>query len=191
MRHLEAFLFACLSVHRTGGGTGETSYYTPINNLLDAVGASLQPRVRCIMQLKNLGAGSPDGGLFTSEQFDRKTSHVKDLSAPARGVIEVKSPAEALSLTAKNLQVDKYWNRYKLVLVTTALPVWPLAKSKTWWRPTRLASSKNGASKNSTSTICMCDFLGLQKSALSKTATAVGWCVLSPTHRMYANPHLW
>ena len=118
MRHLEAFLFACLSVHRTGGGTGETSYYTPINNLLDAVGASLQPRVRCIMQLKNLGAGSPDGGLFTSEQFDRKTSHVKDLSAPARGVIEVKSPAEALSLTAKSLQVDKYWNRYKLVLVT-------------------------------------------------------------------------
>jgi len=118
MRHLEAFLFACLSVHRTGGGTGETSFYTPINNLLDAVGASLQPRVRCIMQLKNLGAGSPDGGLFTSEQFDRKTSHVKDLSAPARGVIEVKSPAEALGLTAKSLQVDKYWNRYKLVLVT-------------------------------------------------------------------------
>jgi hypothetical protein len=118
MKHLEAFLLACLSVRRTAGGTSETSYYTPINNLLDAVGAGLKPKVRCIMQLKNLGAGSPDGGLFTSEQFDRKTSHVKDLSAPARGVIEVKSVAEPVDITTSSPQIDKYWKRYKLVLVT-------------------------------------------------------------------------
>ena len=118
MKHLEAFLLACLSVRRTAGGTSETSYYTPINNLLDAVGAGLKPKVRCIMQLKNLGAGSPDGGLFTSEQFDRKTSAIKDLSAPARGVIEVKSVAEPVDITTSSPQIDKYWKRYKLVLVT-------------------------------------------------------------------------
>ena len=118
MKHLEAFLLACLSVRRTAGGTSETSYYTPINNLLDAVGAGLRPKVRCVMQLKNLGAGSPDGGLFTSEQFDRKTSAIKDLSAPARGVIEVKSVAEPVDITTSSPQIDKYWKRYKLVLVT-------------------------------------------------------------------------
>ena len=59
---LESFLSAAKSVHSTGGGTKETSYYTAINNLLDGVGHLLMPKVRCVMQLKNLGAGNPDGG---------------------------------------------------------------------------------------------------------------------------------
>lgn len=109
---------ACHSVHASGAGTVETSYYTAINQLLDSVGAQLSPKVRCIMQLKNLGAGNPDGGLFTADQFHAKGGQAKDLSAPARGVIEVKSPAEPLHLTSNSPQVDKYWQRYKLVLVT-------------------------------------------------------------------------
>ena len=118
MMHLGTFLSDCTAIRRTAGGTRETSYYTAINNLLDSVGAQLKPKVRCVMQLKDLGAGSPDGGLFTQEQFDRRTSTVKDISSPARGVIEVKSPAEAVSDTATSAQVAKYWGRYKLVLVT-------------------------------------------------------------------------
>lgn len=115
---LQEFLSAVRDVHGTGAGTKETSYYTSLNNLLDGIGHTLKPKVRCIMQLKNLGAGNPDGGLFTPDQFDRKTSEVKNLSTPSRGVIEVKAPAEAVNDTAATKQITKYWNRYKLVLVT-------------------------------------------------------------------------
>ena len=115
---LEVFLNAVRGVHGTSGGTKETSYYTAINNLLDGAGHTLKPKVRCVMQLKNLGAGNPDGGLFTADQFDRLTSEVKNLGAPARGVIEVKSPGEPVNDTATTQQISKYWDRYKLVLVT-------------------------------------------------------------------------
>ena len=115
---LASFLGAAKSVHSTGGGTKETSYYTAINNLLDGAGHMLKPRVRCVMQLKNLGAGNPDGGLFTADQFDRKTGSAKDLGQPSRGVIEVKAPAEPVDDTATTGQITKYWDRYKLVLVT-------------------------------------------------------------------------
>ena len=115
---LESFLSASKSVHNTGGGTKETSYYTAINNLLDGVGLTLKPKVRCVMQLKNLGAGNPDGGLFTADQFDRQTGEAKDLGKPSRGVIEVKAPAEPVDDTATTGQITKYWDRYKLVLVT-------------------------------------------------------------------------
>lgn len=115
---LEDFLSAVRSVHSTGGGTKETSYYTALNNLLDGVGHTLKPKVRCVMQLKNLGAGNPDGGLFTPDQFDRKTGETKDLGQPSRGVIEVKAPAEPVDDTATTGQITKYWGRYKLVLVT-------------------------------------------------------------------------
>ena len=115
---LEVFLNAVRGVHGTSGGTKETSYYTAINNVLDGAGHTLKPKVRCVMQLKNLGAGNPDGGLFTADQFDRLTSEVKNLGAPARGVIEVKSPGEPVNDTATTQQISKYWDRYKLVLVT-------------------------------------------------------------------------
>lgn len=46
-----------------------------------AAGAGLKPKVRAVMQLKNLGAGNPDGGLFTQDQFDRKTGEAKNLAA--------------------------------------------------------------------------------------------------------------
>lgn len=49
---------------------------------------ALKPKVRCVMQLKSLGAGNPDGGLFTADQFDHKTHAPKNVAAPARGVIE-------------------------------------------------------------------------------------------------------
>ena len=115
---LEVFLSSVRSVHSTGGGTKETSYYTALNNLLDGAGQNLKPKVRCVMQLKNLGAGNPDGGLFTADQFDRQTGEAKDLGRPSRGVIEVKAPVEPVDDTATSGQISKYWDRYKLVLVT-------------------------------------------------------------------------
>ncbi|HSO45587.1 MAG TPA: N-6 DNA methylase, partial [Rhodoferax sp.] len=115
---LEEFLSAVRGVHSTSGGTKETSFYTALNNLLDGIGHSLKPKVRCVMQLKNLGAGNPDGGLFTADQFDRQTGEAKDLGKPSRGVIEVKAPVEPVDDTATTGQITKYWDRYKLVLVT-------------------------------------------------------------------------
>lgn len=115
---LEAFLSAARSVHSTSGGTKETSYYTAINNLIDGVGARIKPNVRCVMQLKNLGAGNPDGGFFTADQIQRDSGKAKDLGKPARGVIEVKAPSEPVDDIATTAQIAKYWDRYKLVLVT-------------------------------------------------------------------------
>jgi len=70
---LATFLAAAHGVHISGAGTKETSYYTALDNLLDSIGETLKPKVRCVMQLKSLGAGNPDGGPFTADQFDRKT----------------------------------------------------------------------------------------------------------------------
>ena len=115
---LASFLAAAHAVHISGAGTKETSYYTSLDNLLDGIGETLKPKVRCVMQLKSLGAGNPDGGLFTADQFDRKTEAPKNIAAPARGVLEVKAPSETVDFTAASVQVAKYWDRYRLVLVT-------------------------------------------------------------------------
>jgi len=115
---LQTYLTSMLAIKATGAHTKETSFYTPLNNLLDAAGHALKPHVRCIMQLKNIGAGMPDGGLFTQDQFDKKTHSPKDISSPSRGVVEIKGLAEAVDDTATGAQVDKYWTRYRLVLVT-------------------------------------------------------------------------
>jgi hypothetical protein len=132
---LALFLQAVHGIHASGAGTKETSYYTALNNLLDGVGAALSPTVRAVMQLKNIGAGNPDGGLFTAEQFDKKTGEAKDLSVPARGVIEVKAPAEAIDTTLAGGQIAKYWARYKLVL-TTNLRDWALIGERNGQRVT-------------------------------------------------------
>ena len=41
----------------TGATTPETSLYSPLESLMNAVGGGLKPRVRCFMSLKNQGAG--------------------------------------------------------------------------------------------------------------------------------------
>ena len=38
-------------IKASGAGTAESSYYTPLNNLLNAMGGSLKPKVFCIGQL--------------------------------------------------------------------------------------------------------------------------------------------
>ncbi|HEX7117482.1 MAG TPA: hypothetical protein VF212_01760 [Longimicrobiales bacterium] len=56
-------------IRATGAGTDETSYYGPLRALLNAVGETLRPRVHCVMQIRQQGAGLPDGGLFTEDQL--------------------------------------------------------------------------------------------------------------------------
>ena len=65
-RMLEGYLSELGAIRATGAGVTETSYYPALSNLLNEVGKTLRPKVRCIINLSNLGAGLPDGGLFTA-----------------------------------------------------------------------------------------------------------------------------
>jgi hypothetical protein len=66
MHPLEAYLDELSEIR--GPGVPETAGYPALRNLVNAVGETLKPKVRCIINLKNRGAGIPDGGLFTANQ---------------------------------------------------------------------------------------------------------------------------
>jgi len=90
-----------------------------LSNLLNEIGKGLKPKVRCVINIANRGAGLPDGGLFTREQF-QKAGDVdpKQGQLPARGALEVKGPADDAKKVARSAQVKRYLAEYELVLVT-------------------------------------------------------------------------
>jgi len=106
-------------IYRTGGGVREESYYGTLETLLNEIGRKLKPRVRCVGQLKNVGAGEPDFGFFTANQFQRaKDERPIEGQLPERGVIECKGWDDDSFVRTESPQVSKYWKRYGLVLVT-------------------------------------------------------------------------
>ena len=131
---VEAYFADLGRIHASGGATGERSSYAPLANLLDAVGATLKPKVFCVGELADQGAGHPDFGLYTAKQVQR--GRPREGQTPERGVVEVKASGGGAStgggaasgdgastgrdawLTAAGGQVSRYWNRYRLVLVT-------------------------------------------------------------------------
>ncbi len=121
MHPLETYLRDMAEIRATHAGVSETSYYPALANLLNAAGEHLKPKVRCILTLRDRGAGLPDGGLFTADQFRKLRSTESDPfqgQFPARGVIEVKGPDADICKTVNSEQVARYWRGYKLVLVT-------------------------------------------------------------------------
>ncbi len=88
-------------------GTPELSHYTPLDNLFDAVGAELSPKVRAIVHYSETGSGQPDLGFFSGDNSD-----------PDRGVVEVKGADADLAELVASEQVDKYWQEHQLVLAT-------------------------------------------------------------------------
>ena len=119
MDALRQYLEAIRDIQSTQGGTRETSFYAPLETLLNLVGQGLTPKVRCISQLADTGAGKPDFGLFTADQFQRAGDDLpRGGQKPERGVLEVKGFSEAVSLTSISTQVKKYVEHYDLVLVT-------------------------------------------------------------------------
>ncbi len=119
MHPVEEYLHTLAEIHGSGGATAETSYYSALEKLLNEVGVKLKPKVRAIAQLANTGAGSPDFGLFTANQFQRtRDSKPIEGALPERGVVEVKGWKDDSFVTAETKQVSKYWNHYSLVLVT-------------------------------------------------------------------------
>ena len=124
MHPVEQYLSDMGAIRATQAGTGETSYYTALSVLLNEIGSTLTPKVRCVIQLQNKGAGMPDGGMFTADQFKTKAAKQNAganplaVLPPSRGVIEVKSPAEDMPGIIESEQIARYWEHYGLVLVT-------------------------------------------------------------------------
>ena len=58
-------------IRTSGGATGERSYYGPLENLLNAVGHTLKPKVFCVGELADQGAGHPDFGLYAAKQLQK------------------------------------------------------------------------------------------------------------------------
>jgi len=75
-------MMALRDIRSSGEAVPETSYYGALEGLLNAIGKTLKPRVRCVINIKNRGAWIPDGGLFTSDQLSRS---VADLSKAGWG----------------------------------------------------------------------------------------------------------
>ncbi len=115
---VERYFSDVRNILNSGMGTAEGSYYTPLVNLLDAVGRSLKPKVFCVPQPSDQGGGHPDIGLFATNQVSKGQPKKKDGQKPERGVVEVKPFSESVHSVAGSEQVSKYWALYRLVLVT-------------------------------------------------------------------------
>ena len=119
MNPLESYLKDLREIRSTGAAVAETSFYPVLSNLLNEIGKTLKPKVRCVINIANRGAGLPDGGLFTPDQFQKATDAApKQGQLPARGVLEVKGPADDVRKIAASEQVKRYVKEYGLVLVT-------------------------------------------------------------------------
>ena len=113
---VEAYFADLRRVRASGGATGERSYYPALEGLLRAVGSTLKPKVFCVLELADQGAGHPDFALYTARQVQK--GRPRPGQVPERGVVEVKGVGDDAWLTAKSDQVSRYWDRYRLVMVT-------------------------------------------------------------------------
>ncbi|MDE2811315.1 MAG: N-6 DNA methylase [Gemmatimonadota bacterium] len=113
---VETYLADLQRIRASGGATGERSSYGPLATLLNAIGATLKPKVFCVGELADQGAGHPDFGLYAAKQVQK--GQPKQGQVPEGGVVEVKAADDDAWLTAASDQVSRYWERYRLVLVT-------------------------------------------------------------------------
>jgi len=68
-RNCRGYLRRMAEIRSTGAATSETSYYGALENLMNAVGRQLKPRVIANRQIRNQGAGQPDFGLYPQAQM--------------------------------------------------------------------------------------------------------------------------
>ena len=113
---VEAYFSDLGRIRGTGGATGELSYHPALRNLLNAVGAALKPKVFCVGELADQGAGRPDFGLYAAKQIQK--GRPREGQLPERGAVEVKPAEDDAWLTAESAQVSRYRGRYGLVLAT-------------------------------------------------------------------------
>ncbi len=118
MKEIETYLRRMSEIRRTGSAVKETSFYGTLENLLNEIGKSLKPKVKCIINLQNRGAGLPDGGFFTPNQFQKSSNELIRGQMPERGAIEIKGTKDEVRTIAETKQVNDYLNKYRQVLVT-------------------------------------------------------------------------
>ena len=70
-RVVEDYLADLRRIRVSGGATGERSGYGPLANLLNEIGGGLKPKVFCVSELADQGAGHPDFGLYAAKQVQR------------------------------------------------------------------------------------------------------------------------
>lgn len=106
-----------LTIRSTGAATSESSFYSPLENLLNEIGQSLNPKIVCNGQLRNQGHNHPDFGLYSEHQVDKffKTSPGEK---PKHGVIEVKPLSINLDSLVVKKQIQNYLTGYGLVILT-------------------------------------------------------------------------
>ena len=116
---LDEYLARIHRIAAVGAATAETSFYEALQEVLNLVGARLKPKVFCISQLQDTGAGRPDFGLFVETQLRRgSVEEPAPPEPPQRGVVEAKSIAADVRELAGSKQVSRYWDAYGLVLAT-------------------------------------------------------------------------
>ncbi|HEV2349228.1 MAG TPA: hypothetical protein VG028_05210 [Terriglobia bacterium] len=119
MAPLENYLRELLDVGSTGAAVKETSYYPALSRWFSEGGKTLKPMVRCVLTLANRGAGLPEGGLFTPDQFQKSPEGGPPPGQnPARGVIEIKSTGDDAWVSADGEQAVRYWRKNRQLLVT-------------------------------------------------------------------------
>ena len=120
MDALEAYLSE-LSANRLAGAVPETSGYGALATLLNEVGHKLKPKVRCVINPANRGAGIPDGGLFVVGQFEKgnRASRCPTAASPWRHSRCKPVIADVHAVVAESDQVGRYLEKYRQVLVTS------------------------------------------------------------------------
>ncbi len=113
MTILADYLAEIARVRATRAGTGEVSCYGALAGTLNAAGARLKPRVFCVPNLRNQGAGFPDMGLFVAARGQAPESW-PEAQAPERGVVEVDDIPAALPVKLGSGQVARYLARFGL-----------------------------------------------------------------------------
>jgi hypothetical protein len=106
------------AIRSTGSATAETSFYPPLDRLFNAVGQKLKPQILFSTQLRNQGAGMPDGGFFPQPSRRRRNSEPPILQNPERGVVEIKPADYNLDALTTEPQTTRYLKQYGLVLIT-------------------------------------------------------------------------
>ena len=94
---VEQYFTDLRSIRASGGSTPEQSYYPPLTDPLNAIGAALKPKVFRISAIAQQGADFPDPGLYSANQLQKGKPREGQLLE--RGVIEVKSADEDAWLT--------------------------------------------------------------------------------------------
>jgi hypothetical protein len=113
---LQQYLAAMRTAHSLGAHVAETTFYTPLANLLNTVGERLKPRVHFQAHPGTHGAGLADGGLFPLARSTQREPLPGQ--PPQRGAVEIKPPGTDLSSLAHSTQVRRYLVTYGLCLIT-------------------------------------------------------------------------